>query len=63
MTVQRLIGDKDGSHPMVHTVDEALKLKRGCRDGDLVCQWFEGTELKSDAFRKEIVELVTSVHA
>ena len=62
MTAQRLIGDKDKSHPMIATVDEALKLKGG-REGDLVCMWFVGTELKSDAFREETLELTTDTRA
>lgn len=61
MTVQRLIGGK-GSHPMIGTVDESLKL-RGCKEGDPVCQWFVGRELKSDAFRYESLEHVTDTHA
>jgi uncharacterized protein YodC (DUF2158 family) len=55
MTVQRLIGDK--SHPMAGTVDEYLKIK-GCKEGDPICQWFAGAEMKSDAFKKEMLEMV-----
>lgn len=62
MTVQRLIGDKDKSHPMTSTVDQYLKIK-GCRDGDPVCLWFVGAELKSDAFITETIELVSNPHA
>jgi uncharacterized protein YodC (DUF2158 family) len=38
-------------------VDNALK-RMGCRDGDPVCQWFAGTELKSAPFRNEALEAV-----
>ncbi len=58
MTVERIIGDKAKSHPMLATVDEALKLK-GYREGDPIRQWFADAEIKSSAFRLEVLEAVT----
>lgn len=58
MTVKRVIGAKDIEHLFTRTVDEALKI-RGCREGDPVCEWFAGTDLKSEAFRQESLEAIT----
>ena len=57
MTVQRLIGDKEKSHPMTSVADEYLRVK-GYREGDPVCHWFVGAELKSEAFRQEMLKIV-----
>jgi uncharacterized protein YodC (DUF2158 family) len=55
MTVQRLIGE--GPHFMTQIAEEIL-LARGFEKGDPICQWFAGTEAKSEAFRKNSVELL-----
>lgn len=55
MTVQRLVGDK--SSPMSVMADQHLRAK-GLKDGDLICQWFAGNELKSDAFVVGTIEAV-----
>ncbi len=51
MTVRRIIGgDTDVSFQMV---DDYIKRIKGFKDGDVICQWFEGNELKDGAFPKE----------
>lgn len=57
MTVQRLVGVSD--HQAIKLVDNYLRAK-GCKDGDPVCQWFVGADLKSESFTKETLELVAS---
>lgn len=56
MTVQRVLGDKDD--PLPPMVEKALRLQQGTRQGDPVCQWFEGKELKGQSFRSEMLQLV-----
>ncbi|MGO8698401.1 MAG: YodC family protein [Limisphaerales bacterium] len=60
MTVQRLVGDNE--HPASKLVDNYLRVK-GCKDGDPVCHWFVGAELKSESFTKETLELVANPSA
>lgn len=48
MTVQRVIGDQ--SHPMSSVLDEQLAMQ-GYTKGDVVCQWFSSTEIRSGPFR------------
>lgn len=48
MTVQRFIGDKTPNYG-IKIADEAKKL-RGFDDGDVVCQWFDGNDLKEGTF-------------
>ncbi len=48
MTVQRVIGsDMDVS---LHQIDDYIKLFKGHKPGDILCQWFEDNELKQGAF-------------
>lgn len=54
MTVQRVIGS-DQSNLGLKASDEFLKLK-GFRDGDVVCNWFEGSSLRDGTFRVESLE-------
>lgn len=54
MTVQRVIGS-DQSNLGLKASDEFLKLK-GFRDGDVVCNWFEGSSLRDGTFRIESLE-------
>lgn len=51
MTVQRFIGEKTTNYG-VKIADETRKLK-GHNDGDAVCQWFDGSELKEGVFPVE----------
>jgi uncharacterized protein YodC (DUF2158 family) len=55
MTVQRLLGE--GRHVMAQLADEVM-IARGFDRGDPVCQWFAGSEAKTEAFRKESLEPV-----
>ena len=53
MTIQRFIGvEHEVSFQMV---DDYIKMMKGFKDGDIICQWFEGNELKSGTFSKESV--------
>lgn len=51
MTVQRFIGDSSDVSAKVQ--DEALKIIKGNKTGDVVCQWFDGSVSKSDIFPVE----------
>ncbi|MBI2512501.1 MAG: DUF2158 domain-containing protein [Opitutae bacterium] len=57
MTVQRLVGDK--SSPMMAFVDQHLRTK-GHQDGDVICQWFASSELKSETFFVDTLEAVVA---
>jgi hypothetical protein len=56
MTVHHLIGQMH-EPPIIETVDESLRL-RGFSDGDLVCVWYVGLELKVEPFSAELLERV-----
>lgn len=48
MTVQRVIGaDMEAS---LNQIDDYIKLFKGYKPGDVLCQWFVGNELKQGAF-------------
>lgn len=51
MTVQRILG-ADKTNLGLKAADEFLNL-RGYREGDVVCQWFEGSALKDGTFKIE----------
>ncbi len=51
MTVQRVIGT-DNSNLALKANDEFLKL-RGFKDGDVTCNWFEGSALRDGTFKVE----------
>jgi uncharacterized protein YodC (DUF2158 family) len=51
MTVQRIIGS-DNSNLMIKAADEFMKTQ-GYREGDVVCQWFNGSKLESGTFKAE----------
>ena len=51
MTVQRILGS-DTSNLGLKASDEFLKLK-GFRDGDVICNWFEGSSLRDATFKTE----------
>ena len=55
MTIQRFIGN--ASHPLSMTVDERFQIG-GFEIGDPICQWFEGSELKAEAFPRESLKEV-----
>ena len=51
MTVQRIIGS-DSSNLLIKAADEFMK-SQGFREGDIVCQWFNGNKLESGTFKAE----------
>ena len=58
MTVQRFLGDSPDVSTKVQ--DEALKIIRGNKSGDIVCQWFDGNDSKNDIFPAESLIKVES---
>jgi uncharacterized protein YodC (DUF2158 family) len=56
MTVQRFIGEKTMNYG-VKIADETRKLK-GFNDGDAVCQWFDGSDLKEGVFPVEALRKI-----
>lgn len=57
MTVRRILGSsEDVSFQMI---DDYIKKIKGFNDGDVICQWFEGNELKDGAFPKESITKTT----
>ncbi len=57
MSIIRFIG-VDGSNFQLRTADEVLKIQ-GFKDGDVICQWFDGNKLSSGTFRRETLNIVT----
>jgi uncharacterized protein YodC (DUF2158 family) len=51
MTVQRIIGS-DNTNLLIKAADEFMKTQ-GFREGDIVCQWFDGNKLESGTFKAE----------
>jgi uncharacterized protein YodC (DUF2158 family) len=51
MAVQRIIGT-DNNNIGLKAGDEFLKL-RGFKDGDVICNWFEGSSLRDGTFKIE----------
>lgn len=51
MTVQRIVGS-DNSNLIVKAADEFMKTQ-GFKEGDIVCQWFNGNKLESGTFKAE----------
>ncbi len=58
MTVQRFLGDSPDVSTKVQ--DEALKIIKGNKHGDIVCQWFDGNDSKNDIFPAESLVRVES---
>ena len=54
MTIKRFVGDSNDVSTKVQ--DEALKIIRGNKTGDVVCQWFDDNISKNDIF--PVVSLV-----
>ena len=48
MTIQRFVGDANDVSTKVQ--DEALKIIKGNKTGDVVCQWFDENVSKNDIF-------------
>ena len=51
MSVQRIVGS-DSSNLLIKAADEFMK-SQGFREGDIVCQWFNGNKLESGTFKAE----------
>jgi uncharacterized protein YodC (DUF2158 family) len=51
MTIKRFLGDSSEVSSKVQ--DEALKIIKGNKEGDVVCQWFDGNASKNDIFPAE----------
>lgn len=51
MSIIRIIGS-DRSSFQFRASDEFLKLQ-GFKDGDVVCQWFDGSKLSTGNFKRE----------
>ena len=51
MTVQRMIGAEQSNFGL-KAGDELLKM-RGFKEGDVICNWFEGSSLRDGTFRVE----------
>jgi len=56
MTVQRLVGEHTSKSDAF--VDNTLKTQKGVNDGDPICQWFSGEEVKSDVFKANMVKII-----
>ena len=48
MTVQRVIGKEENIS--FQRIDDYIRMIKGFHPGDIICQWFEGNELKFAAF-------------
>lgn len=57
MSIVRFIG-ADSSNFQMQTADEVLKMQ-GFKDGDVICQWFDGNKLSSGTFKRETLKIVT----
>lgn len=57
MTIQRFVGD--ASDVSSKFQDEALKIIKGNKEGDVVCQWFDGNISKNDIFPMVSLEKVS----
>lgn len=51
MTIQRFLGDSKEVSTKVQ--DEAIKIIKGNKAGDVVCQWFDENVSKNDIFPVE----------
>jgi uncharacterized protein YodC (DUF2158 family) len=51
MTIQRIIGSDRSNFGLI-AADEFMKIN-GYKEGDVVCQWFEGSSLKNGTFKIE----------
>lgn len=53
MTVHRVIGHKS-DNTRIAMEDKILKMA-GFKDGDVICQWFVRTKMKSSTFKTEML--------
>ncbi len=51
MSILRFIG-ADRSNFQLKTADEFIKLQ-GFKEGDVICQWFDGNKLLNGTFKRE----------
>lgn len=51
MTIQRFLGDSKDVSSKVQ--DEAIKIIKGNKSGDVICQWFDENNSKNDIFPVE----------
>ena len=51
MSILRFIG-ADKSNFQLKTADEFIKLQ-GFKEGDVICQWFDGNKLSTGTFKRE----------
>lgn len=58
MTVQRIIGKEEDVS--FQRIDDYIRMIKGFHQGDVICQWFEGNELKFAAFPVASIELAKS---
>jgi uncharacterized protein YodC (DUF2158 family) len=56
MTILRFVGTEN-SNLGQKAADEIVKIK-GHKDGDVVCQWFNGNEVKDGIFSRESLKKV-----
>ena len=56
MTVQRVIGKEEDIS--FQRIDDYIRMIKGFHAGDIICQWFEGNELKFAAFPATSIKLV-----
>jgi len=54
MTIQRFLGDSKEVSSKFQ--DEAIKIIKGNKSGDVVCQWFDGNVSKNDIFPVDSLE-------
>lgn len=56
MSILRFIGG-DKSNFQLKTADEFIKLQ-GFKEGDVICQWFDGNKLSTGTFKRETLIMV-----
>lgn len=55
MTVQRIMGQ---SEDMSHKLFDEGQRRRGFKNGDIICQWFENNKPQMEVFSHESLELI-----
>lgn len=56
MSILRFIGE-DKSIFQLKSADEFIKLQ-GFREGDVICQWFDGNKLSTGTFKRETLIII-----
>lgn len=54
MTIQRIIGDYQ-ENDRLKMADNLIKIS-GYKNGDLICQWFNGNKLEIGTFSSEMIQ-------